>query len=395
MINSQVSFTALLAVGVANACGSADALSTRIVRDSAGIEIVEHSLASATVLQLSASPVVEATAGAAGELFFVTDATILSDGSIAVASTGTHEVMIFSSQGELTTRRGRRGGGPGEFEYPEGVFELAFDRVLVSDPIQSRISIFDRAGTLLDDAPLPVTGHPSRVVGLLNGSSVAIGRTTVELSPTGFLPQIMQYMKYDWATGNAVPIIEVPSGTIGHVGAGEPWGRVTGALFEATAHGAVHNNVLVVGDGLSAELRFYDPSNNELIRILRWDGVALEVTDVDVELYGERLMALIREGERRALLRIQLDALPVAARFPVFGKVQVDRVGRVWVQQNLRPSDHYQIWHAFDLDETKVYSLQLPANAVWMDATTEQLLILERDELDVEHVRLYGLSQVR
>ncbi len=384
--------TAVVFAGFVAACGGSNTVHTRIVRDSAGIEIVELSLASATELQLSDSPIAEAEPGEAGDVSLVTDATILGNGSIAVVSAGTHQLMIFDSDGGLTGMHGRHGGGPGEFEFPERVFELAPNRVLVSDPQLARLSIFDQTCTLIDEAPLPVSGFRNVVSGFIGGNRIVIGHLTFELSPTDLVPQIMHYEQFDWVTGGTTPISQVSSGSIGHVGAGEPWGAVRGPLFDPSAQATTRDGIAIVGDALAAELRFHDPTTGRLIRILRWDGESSKVDGVEVAIHREQVLDRMPNAEYRALMLKHLNATPVCERFPFFGEVRTDRVGRVWVQQYVKPSDEGQVWYVFDLDEMIVLRAQLARNMTCMDATVEHLLILERDDLDVEHIRLYGIS---
>jgi DNA-binding beta-propeller fold protein YncE len=60
-----------------------------------------------------------------------------------VADTGTHEVLVFSLEGDLLTRVGGRGSAPGRFNYPTNVAVDSVGRLYVSDTLNFRVQVFD------------------------------------------------------------------------------------------------------------------------------------------------------------------------------------------------------------------------------------------------------------
>jgi hypothetical protein len=70
------------------------------------------------------------------------------DGNIHVLEALVPEIRVYSPDGELLRRIGRRGGGPGEFE---GVprFGVVGDTVWTVDSRSNRITLFDRSGVVL------------------------------------------------------------------------------------------------------------------------------------------------------------------------------------------------------------------------------------------------------
>jgi hypothetical protein len=67
------------------------------------------------------------------------------EGRIYVLDRQAFEVRVFGPDGKHLRTFGRRGGGPGEFENPQGVRVTPDGRVIVRD--QSRFSVFTNAGT--------------------------------------------------------------------------------------------------------------------------------------------------------------------------------------------------------------------------------------------------------
>jgi DNA-binding beta-propeller fold protein YncE len=87
---------------------------------------------------------------------------------LLVADSQLHQVVIFSSDGRLISRFGRRGTGDGEFNFPTHVSVDAAGRIYVTDSMNNRIQVFDREGHFLrsfgsaGDSP----GHFSRPKGV-------------------------------------------------------------------------------------------------------------------------------------------------------------------------------------------------------------------------------------
>jgi hypothetical protein len=85
------------------------------------------------------------------------------DGNIFVLEASVPEIRVYSPEGALLRRIGRRGGGPGEFETAPR-FGVIGDTVWTVDTRVNRISLFDRDGSLLSSGtaqrvavPLPAT----------------------------------------------------------------------------------------------------------------------------------------------------------------------------------------------------------------------------------------------
>jgi len=57
-----------------------------------------------------------------------------------------HHVVVCDVRGQLVSKFGRRGGGPGEFNFPTHVSVDAGGRVYVTDSLNHRIQVFDAAG---------------------------------------------------------------------------------------------------------------------------------------------------------------------------------------------------------------------------------------------------------
>lgn len=161
-----------LAVVVAAACdrstdGDSGHGAAVIVRDSAGIEIVENHAPEYPLGQFwTVDPEPEIVLGGVGArpgedratardsaqlIWEVVGIARLEDGRVAVLSQGNNQLYLFDPSGELSGTIGRRGQGPGEFTQPEALHYLAPDTLVVWDYWYTATSYFDTGGELLQE----------------------------------------------------------------------------------------------------------------------------------------------------------------------------------------------------------------------------------------------------
>ncbi|HEU4631456.1 MAG TPA: 6-bladed beta-propeller [Gemmatimonadaceae bacterium] len=78
---------------------------------------------------------------------------------------GTLEALRqYDSAGTFVRRIGRKGGGPGEFEDPNGVVALPDGRVVVWDARHQRMNLYDTSGTFATSWRLPTNFFSSRAL---------------------------------------------------------------------------------------------------------------------------------------------------------------------------------------------------------------------------------------
>ena len=118
---------------------------------------------SSTTLRLADEPTL--SIGVAGgdeeqELFEVSGAARLADGSIVVYESGAFRLQRFTPDGDQLWHRGQPGEGPGDFSYfAELLVPCASEEsILIHDPYNRRIAAYDGDGTLLDTYPLTFQG---------------------------------------------------------------------------------------------------------------------------------------------------------------------------------------------------------------------------------------------
>ncbi|MFQ5705037.1 MAG: 6-bladed beta-propeller [Gemmatimonadales bacterium] len=122
---------------------------TPVVRDSAGIQIVENTTpiwsdGDAWLVDTVPSVRIGGEAEDSVPLVGVRRARVMADGRIVVASGRTDEVLLFDSLGNFQRVIGGSGKGPGEFSRVEDLYKCVGDTLVVND--FSRVSFFNAHG---------------------------------------------------------------------------------------------------------------------------------------------------------------------------------------------------------------------------------------------------------
>lgn len=404
------------------ACGDAadgDVTASDVtVRDSAGVEIVENSIAEDPPLALVTADAPSLVIGAvegdeAQQLHRVQDALRLPDGRIAVLNTGSHEVRIYTSDGSLDLAFGRHGDGPSEFAgRPSQLELLSPDTLVIWDGRTWETSWFLADGTFIRKEP-GRTEYESHIPeerraqggfvvpgeGLLlrlSGTDFGIGRPAGEV----FVPSLELTLisadgdrrvlgdfggRTEVATepepGRATAM-DVPFGTAGITTFGGRPARVW------------------AGRNHRYELRQFT-GDGDLVRIVRADRTALPVTADHVD----RSIAQMREAMTEAgapaeLIEWQVrtvESAPVPEFLPLFGSILVTHDGGAWVMPVREPrseSDSPQPLHydAFGPDGHWRGIAETPPGFRPLEIGSDYILGLRRDDLGVEFVELYELE---
>lgn len=373
--------------GVA-ACDRSDAVGdAAVVRDSAGVAIVENgSLEAVPACPLSSNPTVS-IGSARGEepyqLYRVFGARRLSDGQIAVVNQGSQELRLYDREGSFLHGSGREGEGPGEFRDAFQLWVLPGDTILVGDYRPWRFLVFGPGGEWVRDVtPEPLYPNPPDAAVLDDGRSV-LGSSERSREGSDFRPEVLHL------------IVHAPDGTLldtlgvwPHGSYGQPIpGR--GALwvypwFEAFSRFAAAGESIAVTTAEQPEIRLMDASGG-VRRIIRWEGRDRTVNDADV--------AAARRELRQLLEPLLTEDRPVAEHFPTVAALEFGRDGRLWVRRYPRPEGPKgERWLVFEPEGRPACEVTLPDGFDPYEFGADYVLGTATDELDVERVVMYGLA---
>ncbi len=277
------------------ACADNAPGTSALVRDSAGVRIVEYLAStwkSGQEWRIPREPLLEIgmdDGPEAYQFFDLRGAVRLSDGRIVAANGGSGELRYFDSEGVFLYSVGGKGEGPGEFRFLDFIGRLAGDSVLTFDRALLRIQIFDATGrfarSLRTESPWPGI-RPPVPVGVLNARTVV---ATLSNTGVGFkeglgrTPEVLATV--DLHTGR-VDSIGTVLGTEQIVTLTERGFSMVGYTFGNYSDVAVGTNRIATVTTEAFSANILDP-HGALVATIRKEAVPIEVTPADVEAYIE------------------------------------------------------------------------------------------------------------
>ena len=395
-----VAVTALGGCGEGSAAG--DTTTAPVVRDSAGVIIVENPRSSEATPEwvLAAEPTVEigVLEGAPeDQLFRVVGALRLSDGRIAVANAGTNEVRIYDQAGDHLETWGGEGEGPGEFVGMTGMMHWAGDSLAVWDLRTRRITVFHQTAGYARNFPIPTTEGMSlpRPEGRLDSGELVLGEIrfggTDGTPESGLQRSPIQVMAIS-PDGSDVRDLGLHPGQEVHMNVREQAVEVYTSPYALGTVIVPAGRDVLVSSNERFELRFWDLDGN-LVRLVRLAEPRHVVTPAD----REAALAARLEGvpeERRAGIRAAQERFPLPDTLPAMAGVVRDAPGHFWVEPfGIDGQFPTERWIVVAPDGSVAATAILPAGLDVYDIGADYLLAAGTDDLGVERVRLWPLTR--
>lgn len=374
---------------VLTACGAAAPSDEVVVRDSAGVRIVENPLPDERVaFVIDAEP--ELSIGmleGPDEYTFqgIRALRRLQDGRIVVADVA--ELKLYDPSGRHLATVGRQGEGPGEFSFLNAVV-VCGGELLAGDMRQARITAHGMDGTFLRTIPVPATGNSFLSMGL-EGCDAATGRPLLR-SPVATGPggqpvedpdatTTLPVLRLDPATGSADTVALVPARTMTR-GVRSPMAPDYRYAF---APDGVH---VLRTDAIA--LHTYGP-DGALRRIVRVPHTPRPLSaDEHDRAIDERLAQM--PAEFAAVMGDRMRDAEVPAHMPAASMLATDAANRFWIRPYAAPwEDPADTWHVLAPDGAWLGTARLPAGFTPMDIGEDWVLGTWVDELEVGYVRLY------
>jgi hypothetical protein len=368
----------LLATGLLSACG----------------ESAADDAAALPRWSVDARPVVEIGTGEGEDaLYRVTSATRLRGGRIAVANAGTHQVKLFGERGEHLGSLGRRGAGPGEFQFPMWVGSHA-DSILVWDAALERLTVFDASGGFARTAQFPSLGgsFPRALDLFADGSLLLASGTDGEAAAreAGSWRGAMRLMRVDRRGAVLDTFPTVPSQERYSYRAGDGMGLVVEDLpFGRRTLVAVSGDGVVLGTGEEYVIRRLDAGgeSHEVVRV-PWTPHA--VSRGDVREYWSRMVTIGSRAEP-AESEARRDRIPYPSTLPPYEQLLVDAEGSLWIKDAQPPAgwDDPDVWRIYSADGAPRATIELPARVRPQAIGEDWILAIALDGAQREMVRVY------
>lgn len=365
-----------------------------VVRDSAGIRIVASSAASRfpAPWTIGSTPVwvIGALEGEPEYLLSrVEGAMTLTGGEVVIANGDTNELRVYDETGRWTRTLGGSGEGPGEFDYLRALRPCYPDGFVGFDLNWQRNSYL-MDGSFVEKtvlkAPSGIT--PYRVACDARGNVMMIGWG----KSSGSGPIIGFYQAHDrLVLTDEYGEVRVEFGErlvgerIGTPGGSRPHPGGRGTQF------ALHGGNAFIGDGKQFEVEVWTLAGDQ-IGLIRGPSVPLEVTDSLIQAFIEVELADVEE-RRHPAIRAAIEALEWPESIPAFTELRVDNTGVVWLKRFTVEPDEPETWSLLHSELAYLGDVQLPPRRSLLEIGDEYLLLLSRDELDVERVERVSLNR--
>jgi len=329
----------------------------------------------------------------------VVGAQRLADGRVVIADRFAHGLRMYTSAGEYLARAGAEGPGPEEFQAIRGLGRCEQDHIVAFD-LGWVARVYDQELQFLGprriDVPELSSGAyqlacaPSGVFLVSGWGSVAEG--TVGLYEATAPVLLLRGDTIIHHFGSRLSSERVGVATDGD-GSADPHysGGASGPhpLGRQMAM-AVGPDRVYLGDGTDYSVEVFDLSGSPLEPI-RWTGPNLRISDEDMRAFEANRVAGLSERQKPAMRRA-IQELPRLENFPAYDKLMVGQGRRLWVRSFLRPRDEDRAWWVFGEQSSMLAVVRLPRSMRLLEAGSDYVLVVERDSLGVETVRLMFLE---
>lgn len=381
------------------ACESGTSEPGSVVRDSAGVVIVESRTpawnegAGWTVGEEALVRIGEVEGDEAYLLSNLVGAVRFQDGTIAAGDFGSQELRIFDAAGVHLRTVGGEGGGPGEFTGLSGLGRGPGDRAWAYDFSLRRLTWMDSSGELGDQVHLGPEPPVLNPVGpLLDGSFVLRqlwGASAVsEANELGLRRDPVAFVRFD-GQGQLVDTLGMFPGRELVITEEDGRGVMGSAPLGRTTSAAIWGNRLVAGAQTSYELGEYTAEGG-LVRILRHPDYDLTTSPEAIEAYVLGQLEGV-PPEERARARAEIENRTMPPTRPAYGMLLADTDGNLWVGDHAPFPRVPASWSVFDSEGRWLGEVRMPTRFVPMDIGGDWILGTEKDELDVEYLVVYSL----
>lgn len=317
----------------------------------------------------------------------VVGGALLEGGGLVIADRSSRELRFFGSEGVHDATAGGLGSGPLEFLRLRFPGRVSGDTLAAADPQARKVLLFDRSGEHVGSYGLPLSS------GLLFPTEVTeegIVSVEVELSeegvPEGAVQRGLRTLRGSTWSGE-------PQWVVGPLPADETAEKdgISGKIaFGRDLFTSAGRSRVFVANNDDFRIRAYD-ARGELLHIIVWEARGEEPRAGDFEAFMTEELSVLGDPEFSQLIHAWAREVPSNLTTPVFSELFATYAGELWVKDGRHPSDPWVWWVVFDHEGTASAKVRLPRSAKLLDAHYGRLLLLQRDELGVERVRIHEL----
>lgn len=343
-------------------------------------------------------------------------AVFFGDG-IAIANRLSREVLILDAAGELRSRHGRRGEGPGDYMNLSGIARHA-DGLITWDSNQFRLTLLDASGGYVGDTrvnPNAMSVSSSRIVMMVGAFGNSVLLETSEMGFPG--PKAVRPMEIRQPVG--YEIVRLSDGEV--VFEGTRPGEEEWAAREALSDGGQRHGGLPVIFGRTAVSAVTDRyaylATTDSIAITRYDdaGTAAERSFEQPRESAEEAWVRFVRGSLRAnfestepgqlvvggrnfLLSIAefhlrlLEDLPARPTLPGFSDMKGGADGLLWIREYPDPFQDQVVWVGFSEAWERKKRIAMPVSLHVLDISDDRVLVRAKGALDETLIEVYPIE---
>jgi hypothetical protein len=322
-----------------------------------------------------------------------TTLTVSRGGDLYVLDNGASSVKVYDRSGRFIHRFGRRGAGPGEFQWMTGLHVNS--DVRVSDLAQRRITIFSLQGQLVRTEPLPTPRERvmAEVAPLRHGWSVGVTAAQVKVEGGATRPEGLQKVLYAFSSTRMDTLFQYRDGGAAFHprDAPVPAGITPTHLGNGGAYAVLGDSIVAVADGYTGSVRWYRVTPTGLVayQARQMPSRSRQATDADIRRIERRLRT---EGNGSSLpRRLVFNAPP---RSSIASEALFADDGSLWVR-NTPEAETGHVWTVFDRGGNISIRLQMPRGFDLKYVQGQNLYGFARTSNDAALVQVYRMQRSR
>jgi hypothetical protein len=311
-----------------------------------------------------------------------------SDGGLVVGDRGSSTIKYFDETGRLVRTVGRKGKGPGEFEYLAWVKAGGADSAFAYDIVNRHVTVVDPEGkeSRWFIMRTPEVGYPPFEATCNRYGAMLLsgwGRGPRATEPRR-LPVPVSLTRTDGSIGVLLGIFP------GTEMAPRPGGSSPRRLGRWLRLG-VGTTVAWVAPNETSEMLAYDLEGT-LRMLVRTPGAELPVTGSDVEFVQRAVLDSLRTDPDRELERRAFAMSGPPSTLPALLYLVVDAVDHVWVQPHPRAADPYPAWRVYRPDGVLLGNERLPPGRI-LEVGADYVLVVGTDSDGAEVLQVWSLTR--
>jgi hypothetical protein len=362
--------------------------STSILRtDSAGIEIVSHT-GDDIPLEWSFTAAFSIGGEDSDESFYAVDPTTVGiddSGRFYVLDRDAYRVLVYDARGRYLRSMGGEGGGPGEMRFPFAILVAADGTVGVFDISKRGFVRFGPDGTILDEQRF-VAGYGGGLIRQV-GSSLVLSADELDVDGGTHTDELIAITESDTT---AFVHIERPAGGVIDLASCGMRIMGIGPVFRPSIRWTPLGTTVAAATAADYDLTVYQGGSP--MRIVRRSVAPTPATpELAAASVGTGMKVQTTGGIRTCDANEVVEQRGVADVIPVIDDIAEGPNGTLWVRRTTGPGGPRPI-DVFNPDGS--YLGTLPDDTPFPVAVLgSRLVTIEADEVDVERLVIYDLTQ--